>query len=131
MFRQAMIGRGGKLKELNLDQLQPVSLAGGDRGPLEEIFADVSGNKMDAAGKIMSYLESHPDPSELADRARLLIFLKGNNAHDYKFSSAVLEDHFNVSPKWRAPYLASSVFNLRGSSGPDNALVARTRAALS
>ncbi|HZZ27241.1 MAG TPA: hypothetical protein VFE46_04470 [Pirellulales bacterium] len=32
------------------------------------------------------------------DAARLLVFLKGNNAHDYKFSSAVLEDYYHVSP---------------------------------
>jgi hypothetical protein len=58
------------------------------------------------------------------------IFLKGDNAHDYKFSAAVLEDYFNVSPAWRAQFLATSVFNLRGSGDRDNALVARTRAAL-
>ncbi len=130
MFRQAMVGRGGKLQDVDLTQLQPVSLASGDRPAVEEIFADVSSNKMDAAGKILSYLAEHPDPKELVDAARLLIFLKGSNAHDYKFSSAVLEDHTNVSPEWRARFLASSVFNLRGSSGRDNALVERTRAAL-
>jgi hypothetical protein len=129
MFRQAMIGRGGKLKEIDLTQLAPVSLQG-DRPATEEIFSDVSSSKMDAAGKVLSYLASHPDPTELIDAARLLIFLKGTNAHDYKFSSAVLEDHANVSPEWRAPFLAASVFNLRGSSGRDNALVERTRAAL-
>jgi hypothetical protein len=59
-----------------------------------------------------------------------LIFLKGNNSHDYKFSSAVLEDYYHVSPAWRNRYLAASVFNLRGSGGPDNELVKRTRAAL-
>jgi hypothetical protein len=130
MFRQAMVARGGKLKELNLDQLQPTSLAGGERKPVDEIFADVGGDKMQAAGKVLAYLESHPDPTELVDAARLLIFLKGNNAHDYKFSSAVLEDHQRVSPAWRGRFLASSVFNLRGSGERDNALVARTRAAL-
>ena len=62
--------------------------------------------------------------------ARRLIFLKGTNAHDYKFSSAVLEDYQNVSPQWRSRFLASSVFNLRGSGGADNALVQRTRSAL-
>ena len=129
MFRQAMIGRGGKLKEIDLTQLAPVSLRG-DRPATEEIFSDVSSNKMDAAGKVLSYLASHPDPTELIDAARLLIFLKGTNAHDYKFSSAVLEDHANVSPEWRAQFLAASVFNLRGSSGRDNTLVERTRAAL-
>jgi hypothetical protein len=130
MFRQAMVARGGKLKDLNLDQLQPTSLEGGEREPAEEIFADVSGDKMKAAGKVLAYLESHPDPTELVDAARLLIFLKGNNAHDYKFSSAVLEDHLNVSPAWRGRFLASSVFNLRGSGDRDNALVQRTRSAL-
>jgi hypothetical protein len=66
----------------------------------------------------------------LEDVAARTIFLKGNNAHDYKFSSAVLEDYFNISPAWRDPYLAASVFNLRGSGGPDNELVKRTRTAL-
>ncbi|MEX2111832.1 MAG: hypothetical protein WD845_01520 [Pirellulales bacterium] len=131
MFRQAMVGRGGKLKEFDLTAMQPISLGSGDRPAVEEILADVSSNKMDAAGKTLSYLAEHPDPTELVDAARLLIFLKGTNAHDYKFSSAVLEDHTNVSPEWRARFLASSVFNLRGSSGRDNALVERTRAALS
>jgi hypothetical protein len=60
----------------------------------------------------------------------VMIFLKGNNAHDYKFSSAVLEDYQKISPEWRGRFLASSVFNLRGKVGPDNALVQRTRAAL-
>ena len=47
-----------------------------------------------------------------------------------KFSTAVLEDYYHVSPGWRNRYLAGSVFNLRGSKQPDNRLVERTRAAL-
>jgi len=62
--------------------------------------------------------------------ARLLVFLKGDDAHDYKFSSAVLEDYYQVSPEWRELYLASNVFKLRNSQDRDNALVERTRAAL-
>ena len=62
--------------------------------------------------------------------ARRLIFLKGQNAHDYKFSAAVLEDYFDVTPAWRGQFLATSVFNLRGSGDRDNPLVQRTRAAL-
>ncbi len=127
MFRQAMSGRGS-VKEFKLDEMQPTSLEGSQ--PVQEIFVDVSRDKMKAAGKMLSYLQSHPDPKELIDAARVLIFLKGNNAHDYKFSSAVLEDYQNVSAAWRGRYLASSVFNLRGAEGDDNALVQRTRAAL-
>jgi hypothetical protein len=128
MFRQAM---GKNMKDVKLDQLQPISLEGGGEKGIEEIFADVSSNKPQAAGKTLAYLEAHPDPRAFIDTARLLIFLKGTNAHDYKFSSAVLEDYQNVSPAWRGRFLASSVFNLRGSGGKDNALVERTRAALS
>ena len=78
----------------------------------------------------MAYAQQHPQPKELIDAARVLVFLKGNNAHDYKFSSAVLEDYYNVSPGWRERFLASGAFNLRGSGDRDNALVQRTRAAL-
>ena len=87
-------------------------------------------DRLAAARKVLSYLRSHPQPKELIDAARVLVFLKGNNTHDYKFSSAVLEDYYHVSPTWRDRYLASSMFNLRGSEGADNPLVKRTRAAL-
>jgi hypothetical protein len=127
MFRQAM---GSNIKAHKLDELAPVPLESGGPKAMEEIFADVSRDKMKAAGKTLAYLQSHPEPIEFADAARLLIFLKGSNAHDYKFSSAVLEDYQNISPAWRGRYLASSVFNLRGSGGADNGLVQRTRAAL-
>lgn len=85
---------------------------------------------MTAARKMSAYLKENPQPEKLIAAARRLIFLKGNNSHDYKFSSAVLEDYYHVSPAWRERFLASSVFSLRGSGGPDNDLVKRTRAAL-
>ena len=58
------------------------------------------------------------------------MFLKGDDAHDYKFSSAVLEDYYHASPAWRDRYLASSLLLLPGSADRDNDLVQRTRAAL-
>ncbi len=95
MFRQAM---GGNVPERKLDELSPVALESAGPKALEEIFAEVSRDKMKAAGKTLAYLQTNPEPIEFADSARLLIFLKGSNAHDYKFSSAVLEDYHNVSP---------------------------------
>jgi hypothetical protein len=127
MFRQAMGGRG-KVGSGRIDELAPVAVTG-DK-PFEEIFSEVGRDNMSAAGKTLAYLEAHPDPRPFIDAARLLIFLKGTNAHDYKFSSAVLEDYRHVSPTHRGRFLASSVFNLRGSSGSDNKLVQRTRSAL-
>jgi hypothetical protein len=126
MFRQAM---GAKIGSQKLDELAPVAPGKGEK-PVDEIFADVGRDKMTAAAKTLAYLDSNRDPSAFVDAARVLIFLKGSNAHDYKFSSAVLEDFRHVSPVWRNRYLAASVFNLRGSAAPDNKLVQRTRSAL-
>ena len=79
----------------------------------------------------MTFLNNHPaGRKELIDAGRLLVFLKGTDSHDYKFSSAVMEDAMNVSPAWRNHFLAASVFWLKGSGSPDAPLVKRTRAAL-
>ncbi|MGH7201916.1 MAG: hypothetical protein ACREJB_15020, partial [Planctomycetaceae bacterium] len=123
--------RRGKVKDMTIDDLKPVELkADAQPAAIEEIFADVSGNRMDAAGKILAWLEGKQAATDLIDAARRLIFLKGRDAHDYKFSSAVLEDYYHVSPEWRNQFMATSVFNLRGSGERDNGLVERTRAAL-
>jgi hypothetical protein len=59
------------------------------------------------------------------------VFFKGNDSHDYKFSSAVLEDYEQVSPAWRNRFLASGMMNFKGSGAKDLPLVARAKAALS
>ena len=123
-------GDGRGEKGVKIDLLEPLPLNTKGARAVEEIFAEVSGDRMAAARKMSAYLKENPQPEKLIDAARRLIFLKGNNSHDYKFSSAVLEDYYHVSPAWRNRYLAASVFNLRGSGGPDNELVKRTRAAL-
>jgi hypothetical protein len=61
---------------------------------------------------------------------RRLVSNKDKDAHDYKFSSAAMEDYYNVTPHWRDRYLASSLFWLRGSGDKDNELIGRARAAL-
>jgi len=128
LFRQAMKARGS-VKDFKIDELAPA--AGSRSAPsVPDILSDVRRDPTASAGKVLAYLSEHPQPSELMDTARVLVFLKGTNAHDYKFSSAVLEDFYKVSPEWRNRYLATSVFNLRGSTESDNDLVKRTRAAL-
>lgn len=118
------------MKDVTIDDLQPVTTEAADAIAMDEIFADLSTEPSSAAAKVLGYLRQSQDAKELMDAARVLIFLKGNNAHDYKFSSAVLEDYYNVSPQWRDVYMASNVFMLRGSQQPDNELVSRTRSAL-
>jgi len=78
---------------------------------------------------ILTFLRN-TEPGPLADAARRLIFLKGTDSHDYKYSSAVLEDFAAIAPPWRDRFLAAAAFHLKGAGDPDNALVRRTRAAL-
>ena len=127
MFRQSM----DRLSPARLDALEPAPLAGEGASAVEEIFHEASRDRMAAARKTLAYLQGGGAAEELLTAARRLIFLKGTNSHDYKFCSAALEDYSQVSPEWRSRYLATSMFNLRGSGDPDNPLVARTRAALS
>jgi hypothetical protein len=124
-------GGAGDLGGQQIDQLEPVAPKAGGEAAVAEIFEDVSRDKAAAAGKVLAYLrQGGGDAKLLMDAARRLLFQKGDNAHDYKFSAAVLEDYQNVSPAWRDRFLASSVYMLRGSADGDNALVTRVRAAL-
>jgi len=122
--------RGNAKEKVHIDDLQAAPLQSSGPQALEEIFAGVSNDRIHAARKLLAWLKENPQPKAFIDAARVLIFLKGRDAHDYKFSSAVLEDYQHVSPAWRDRYLAASVFNLRGSGDSNNDLVNRTRAAL-
>jgi len=117
-----------RTREVCIDKLDQVPLQG--EVGLEEIFIGVSRDPLTAARKVLAFFGQTADTKGFIDAARVLVFLKGNDSHDYKFSSAVLEDCDQLPLPWRARYLAASVFSLRGSEGPDNDLVARTRAAL-
>jgi hypothetical protein len=115
----------GKLdKEVQIDQIEPQAAG------LEEVFNDVSKDKMSASRKVLGYLQEGGSAKLLVEEARRLIFLKGVDAHDWKFSTAVLEDYSQLSPLWRDRFLAAGVHHLKGSQAPDNGLVDRVRAAL-
>jgi hypothetical protein len=122
--------RGGAQAGERVDQFEALPPKAGGLDALAEIFAEISHDRMAAARKALAWLNANPAPEEFIGMARRLVFFKGNNPHDYKFSSAVLEDYQNISPGLRERYLAASVFKLEGSGGADNDLVKRTRAAL-
>ena len=117
-------------KTVRIDQLEALPSSAGTEDPLAEIFAGVGKNTTESAQRLMGWLSEHPDPRPFAEMARRLVFLKGRDSHDYKFSSAVLEDYEVLSGPWRNRVLAASLFNLRGSSDSDNPLVGRIRDAL-
>ena len=124
-FRQSCLDRG-KLAAQTLDDLQP------SEGPvtLDGIFDSVSKDRQIASREVLQFLSAGGDAHEFINEARTLLFFKGRDAHDYKFVSAVLEDAGHVSPQWRNQFLATSVFNMRGSGHRDNALMKRARGSL-
>ncbi|HWG46253.1 MAG TPA: hypothetical protein VN688_26060 [Gemmataceae bacterium] len=130
MFRQAMTGRG-KLADVKIDKLEKAEVKGDPQAAIEEIFADVSKDKMLAARKTLALMDGEKQRfPTVVTAAERLIFTKGRDSHDYKFSSAALEDYYHVTAPWRARYAASSMFNLKGTGDADNNLIRRTQAAL-
>ncbi len=130
LFRQAMQARG-RLAELHVDTLEPLAPTARGAEAIAEILADISRDKTIAARKTLSLVETNPAAArDLMAAARRLIFSRGNDSHDYKFSAAAMEDYHHVSPALRSRFLASSVYWLRGSGGQDTDLIRRARAAL-
>ena len=129
MFRQDPKNLEDKQERIHL--LEPAELPASSDEALESIFAEVTIDRYESARKILAFCRRDADHArQFVDNARRMLFLKGNNAHDYKFTSAVLEDFYQISPGLRESFLAASVYNLRGSGERDNPLVQRTRAAL-
>ncbi len=112
---------------VRIDELEPLEAG---ENPVGDVFADLESDRMAAARRTLGYLQGGGDPRSFIAAAQRLIYLKGRDSHDYKFSSAVLEDHGHVSPGIRDRFLAASVFWLKGSTLDDSPLVARTRAAM-
>jgi hypothetical protein len=129
MFRQAMQGRG-RVQEVRIDQLEAADTNEPPEALVESIFADIGRDPQSAAQRTLAYAKAAPNALEFIRKARQLVSLKGRGSHDFKFSSAVLEDFQQVSPAWRAVHLASTVNTLLGSRGADNPLVGRTLEAL-
>ncbi|HUG19274.1 MAG TPA: hypothetical protein VMM56_09875 [Planctomycetaceae bacterium] len=129
MFREAMRSRGN-VKDLTIANLKEQE-GSQDAMNLEFLFETLGSNPLSAARMSYAYLQKSGSPNDLLDAARVLIYRKSRDSHDYKFSSAVLEDYYNVSPEWRNVFLASNVFELKSSTARDTPLLARTQAAFS
>lgn len=118
--------RGGATGGVLIDGMEAAPEVPG----LDEVFAEISRDKPSAARKTLAYLEGGGDPRAFLDTAQRMIYLKGTDSHDYKFSSAIIEDCRHVSPLLRNRFLAASTAWLEGSGRNDSPLVGRTRAAL-
>jgi hypothetical protein len=127
MFRQS----DKTEKEIRIDELAPAESTASHSQGITEVFANVAANRQLAARQALAWLDGGGEAQSLLSAAQRLIYLKGNNSHDYKFSSALFEDYFNLSAGVRDRFLAAGTYLLKGSANPDNELVSRTRNAFS
>ena len=80
MFRRA----GGVGDGVSIDTFHPF-----DGTPsLADIFTNVSNSRIQAAQKTLAFLEQTEDPQSFIAAAQRMIYLKGTDSHDYKFSYA-------------------------------------------
>ena len=129
MFREAARSRG-QLAQRHITALEtsdvPVA-----KDAVQDTFVMMGKDRFGAAKKLYDYLGNGGDPQAVVDHARRLVFLKGNDSHDYKFSSAALEDYRFLTSQWRNRFLAASVFQLRSATEPTRPIVQRIQESLS
>ena len=129
MFREAMRGQG-QVAEAAVDALEPAGASAAGAEAAADVLATVSRDRQAAVRKTLAYFEAGGAAEPLLNAARQAMVLKGDDAHDFKFGAAVLEDAASVSPAWRGRFLAACMMQLNGSGEGDSPTVSRTRAAL-
>jgi hypothetical protein len=130
LFRSSMAGRGA-IADRTIFELQAGDSATYPQSvvELESIFEQLTHDRSGAVQKAYRHLVQTADPYTLINTARRLVFLKGDDPHDYKFSSAALEDYFHIAPQWRHAYLALSLLLLPAAGDRDNPLIQQIRTA--
>lgn len=130
-FRQAAADRG-RIREVRIDELANRSTDSVAEDPelVGDAFEAMGESRSRAAEKVYDLLAQGVNPQSVVDHARRLVFLKGNDSHDYKFSSAALEDYRKLSPEWQHRFLAASMYQLCSPHENTRPLVSRIQAAL-
>ncbi|GAA5506910.1 hypothetical protein [Novipirellula caenicola] len=128
MFRDAAAGRG-TLSDIHIDEL--TADATDDRSAtVADVFETMGKSRKEASLRMYQLLSAGGNPQDVVDHARRLVFLKGNDSHDYKFSSAALEDYRVLSPPWRNRFLAASTYQLCSPAETTRPLVQRIQSAI-
>lgn len=86
----------------------------------------------EACRKAFVLAKKHPDKAPLfVQTAHSWLCQKANDdAHEYKFLAAILEDAACVSPEWQPHLLAASVHYFHGKQTPDNPVIQQVQEAL-
>ncbi|GAB5406894.1 MAG: hypothetical protein Aurels2KO_51250 [Aureliella sp.] len=123
-FRDAAKARG-ELRDFDLLNLPPQD---GEEQDVDNLFQLVGSEPLQAASSVVSMAQNPSDARKIIRRAREFVFLKGNDAHDYKFSSAALEDYDLIHPQWRPRFLAGCSHLLHGENEKTTQLARRVLA---
>ncbi len=114
-----------------VDALEPIKTDSTGDEVVAEIFDSIPNKRGDAARKAVSYLNQGGSADLVFAAARRMIFHKGRDSHDYKYGAAAWEECVLTSdPRWRAPMVAATMYNLPGAKTPDSPLMTRARDAV-
>lgn len=127
LFREGARSRGNFPDSPNIDVFQAAENSPKD---LSTVFDGLANDRAKAAAETLAFAQSGGNPFAFFDAARHLIFMKGTDAHDFKFAASAFEDIQHASPAVRAKLLAASVYYLKGTGDKDSPLLERTRDAL-
>lgn len=86
----------------------------------------------EACRKVFTFVKTRPEGVPLfVQSAQSWLCRKANDdAHEYKFLAAILEDATCVSPQWQPHILAASVHYFHGTQTPDNPVIHQVQATL-
>ena len=124
LFRDLL---GVERRELRIDTVDALDQGQDSGSALEDIFATVSVDRVDAARKTLGYLGAGGAELPFMNLARQYVVDRNTGYHDYKFAEAAFENAAAMESPWRQRYLASSVLYLNGSADKPNETVARAR----
>lgn len=128
MFREAARSRG-KLANRRIDEMK-VTATQSHIPTVVEAFETMGRSRSEAGQQLYDLLSAGGDHQSVVDHARRLVFLKGNDSHDYKFSSAALEDYRSLSLPWRNRFLSAAMNHLCSPSESTRPLVKRIEDAI-
>jgi hypothetical protein len=110
-------------RNIDVDRLHALPLDDAKDDPLDEIFANVSNDRMLATRKTLGYLQARGDVGELMARARHFVVYNNTGAHDYKFTEALFENAVFIRPPLQAVYLASGTLYYNGPKDRQNSVI--------
>jgi hypothetical protein len=114
--------------DINLQKLEPLPLEHGGADALEEIFSDLTaGHRLQAARKSLGYLRNGGDADNLIATARHHLVYGAQEAHDYKFAEAVLDNYIQLPDQaWRSRFLSAGMAYFKAPTRRPVPIVAET-----